>query len=96
MTGDVRRPVDRIALTLERAHRRERNGHQRRLGIGRQRQGLDRAFEDDCGQVLAERLVDLLEHRTGGRIGVEERPSHADLLAALPGKNECRRHAFRS
>ena len=45
------------------------------------------------GQLLAERLVDLVEHRPRLRKSLGERLAHADGLAALTGKDECARHA---
>ena len=40
-------------------------------------------------QILAERLVDFVEHVAGGPAGLGERGAHADRLAALPRKKEC-------
>ena len=40
-------------------------------------------------ELLAERLVDLVEHRPGLRKGLGQILAHADGLAALPRKGEC-------
>ena len=40
-------------------------------------------------QVLAERLVDLVEHVARGAARLGQRGAHADRLAALPRKKEC-------
>ncbi len=65
-----------------------RHRHQRRLRVLGQRQGLRRPLPDDVGQLLAERLVDLVEHRARFRKGLGKRLAHADRLAALAGKRE--------
>ena len=49
-------------------------------------------FPDDRGQLLAERGIDLVEHRARRRERIGQRLAHADGLAALPWKYECRRH----
>ena len=41
------------------------------------------------GQLLAERLVHLLEHGAGLPARLGERLAHADRLAPLPRKDEC-------
>ena len=42
-------------------------------------------------ELLAERGIDLLEHRARRREGLGQRLAHADGLAALARKHECRR-----
>ena len=93
MAGDERDLVaDTHALRFQHAHRREADGHQRRLGVLGERQGLQRPLEDDLGQLLAERLVDRLEDRRRLEEAIGERLAHADRLTALPGKGESYRH----
>ena len=85
--------ADREAgLGLQHAQGRERDRHQRRLGIFGELQGLGRAFPDHGGQLFAERGIDLVEYRAGGRKSFRQRLAHADRLGALPGKSECCRH----
>ncbi|GJE44827.1 hypothetical protein AEGHOMDF_4018 [Methylobacterium soli] len=76
------------ALGLEHPEHREARGHQGRLGIRRQGQLLARPLEHQPRQVLAERGIDLLEHRAGLRVGLGEGTAHADDLTALAGENE--------
>ncbi len=79
-------------LGLQHAQRRERGGHQRRLGVGGERQRLDRPVPHDGRQLLAQRLVDFLEHGAGDGELIGEGLAHADRLAALPGKHEGAAH----
>ena len=79
-------------LGLQHAHGRERHRHQRGLRILGQRQAVARSLPDDRRQLLAERGIDLVEHRPGRRERIRQRLAHADGLAALPRKYECRRH----
>ena len=95
MAGDEGRVAarDRARLPLRAPERRETNRHQRRLGVGRQGQVLDRALpkmmvESFC----AERVIDFVEHRFGLGKSIGESPAHADRLAALTGKYECALH----
>ncbi len=81
-----------IPSRFERAHGGQADRHQCRLGVARARQGVLRAREDDCGKLLAERLVDLVENRAGRGNRVRERLSHADCLAPLAGEQECQCH----
>ena len=86
-------PADREAgLGLQHAQGGERDRHQRRLGVFGKLQGFGRAVPDDGGQLLAERRVDLVEHRAGGRKSLRQRLAHADRLGTLPWKSECCRH----
>ena len=48
-----------------------------------------RPFAHDREQLLVERLVDFLEHFARGGAGFGKLGAHADLLAALAGKDEC-------
>ena len=50
-----------------------------------------------CGELLAQRRIDLLEHvaRGGVKLSASSR-AHADVLAALAGENECDGHEDRS
>ena len=68
MAGDVGDLVlQRKAARLERPDRRQRHRHQRRLGVGGQRQRLLRPFPHQLGELFAERVVDLLEDRCAPR-----------------------------
>ena len=82
-------------LPLERAEHRDRVGHDRGLRVLGQLQLVCRTFGHQLEQVLAERLVDLFEHRArlGARFG--QGLAHADLLTALSRKNECACHDYR-
>src|SRR6266566_2408577 len=51
-----------------------------------------RAVPDHGGELFAERGIDLIKHRAGGREGLRQRLAHADRLGALPRKSECCRH----
>ena len=93
MAGDIGNLVlQRKAARFQRPDRRHRHRHQRRLRVGGQRQRLFRPFPDQLRQLLAERVVDLVEHapRLGKRVG--QILAHADGLAALPRKGECDGH----
>ncbi len=63
MAGDELRVAREIetGFRLQHAHGGERDRHQRRLGVLGERERLGRAFEDDGAQLVAERLVDLVE-----------------------------------
>jgi hypothetical protein len=43
-------------------------------------------------QLFAQRRIDLVEHRAGGRKGLRQRLAHADRLGTLSWKSECCRH----
>ena len=94
MAGDERRVALEIdpGLGLQHAHGRKRHRHQRRLRILGERQRLGRPFPHDRGELVAERVVDLVEHRARRRKGVGQRLAHADRLAALARKHEGCRH----
>ena len=62
--------------------------HDRRLRIFGELELLVRTFAHQPEQVLAERLVDLVEHILRGPARVGERRAHPDRLAALPRENE--------
>ena len=96
MPGDEIGRRDIRALGLERAQRRERGRHQRGLCIGRQRQRLLIALPDQRRQRLAERRVDLVEHRARRRIRKGQIAAHADHLRALPRKYESPAHPLSS
>ncbi len=65
MAGDELRVARKIeaGFRLQHAHGRERDRHQRRLGVLGERQRLGRPFADDGAELLAERGIDLVEHR---------------------------------
>ena len=73
----------------------QRNCHERRLRIRRERQGRFRPFPHDARKVVAERLVNLFEHVARNCEPLREALPHANGLAALPGKCECKCHAAR-
>ena len=74
------------------ADRGHGDGHQSRLGVCGQREGLFRAVPHDLGELFAERVIDFLEDCTGLGKGVGEILAHADGLAALTRKGECECH----
>ena len=79
MAGDIGDLVlQGKALRFQRADRCERNGHQRRLRVGRQRQGFLGPVPHDGGELLAERVVDLLEY------GTRRRERHAASSLPIP------------
>ena len=94
--GDESRVAAEIdtGFGFERAQRRKRNRHQRRLRIFGQRQRLRRTVPDRLAELLAERGIDFLEHLPRRRKGLGQALAHADRLTALAGKNERRRHAL--
>jgi hypothetical protein len=83
----------KAVLRFEHPHHRHRHGHQSRLGVLGQREGLFRTLPHDLRQVLPERGIDLIEHLAGGGIVLRQLAAHADVLAALPGKYKCDSHA---
>ena len=72
MSGDERgvAPDREAGFGLQHAQCRERDRHQRRLGIFGELQRLTRTIPDDGRQPFAERRIDLVEHRAGGRKGL--------------------------
>ena len=56
-------PDREAGLGLQHAQGRERNRHQRRLGVFGELQGFRRAVPDDRGQLFPKRRIDLVEHR---------------------------------
>ena len=83
-TKAASRPTENPASRLQHPQSRQRNRHQRRLGIFGELQGLGRAVPNDGCQLFTERRIDLVEHRAGGRKGLRQRLAHADRLGALP------------
>ena len=79
-------------LGLERAKRRHARRHQRRLGVGGQRQFGLGALEHELRQVLRERRIDPVEHLARGRKRFGERLAHADRLRPLTRKHQGRLH----
>ncbi len=59
-----------------------------RLGVFGQRELILGTVENDAAERLAERDVGLRDGLAADRIGVGERPAHADLLRALSRKDE--------
>ena len=76
------------AVPLDHPDRRKRDRHQRGLGILREGQIALGALEHQTRQALFQRIVQLFEHQTGGLEGLGQLTAHADLLAALAGKDE--------
>ncbi len=74
------------------AHHRQAHRHQRRLGVLGQGQLVARALAHQLEELLAQGVVDLLEHLAGGGEGVGQVGAHADGLAALAGKEEGEAH----
>ena len=68
------------AFTLQNPPDRMADRHQGRLRVFRQDEVLLRALEHQPGEVLTERLVDLLEHLPGGGEGLRQLPPHAKRL----------------
>ena len=64
MAGDELRVALEIeaGFRLQHAHGGERHRHQRRLRVLGERERLGRAFAHDGAELVAERLVDLVEH----------------------------------
>jgi hypothetical protein len=79
-------------LGLQDAHRRQADGHERRLGVLGQGQILDRTFAHEAGQLLAQRIVDLLENLSRRGEGVRQFSAHPDRLTTLAGKEESKTH----
>ena len=50
---------------------------------------LGRSFRHQPAELLAERLVDLVEDVAGGPAGFGQRLAHAHRLAPLPREDEC-------
>jgi hypothetical protein len=57
-----------------------------------QRQCLRWAVPNRLAELLAERVVDILEHLPRRRKGLGQALAHTDRLSALAGKYESRRH----
>ena len=88
MAGDVSRRDDRDAL-LERAQQRDARRQDRGLlDLGPQ-QLLVRTLEAEPREREAERGVGRVEDVARGRRRLEDVAAHADLLRALPGKEQC-------
>src|ERR1700722_693778 len=95
MAGDEASLLDRKPeLAFQRAGDRQAHRHQRRLGVLRQRQRLDRPFAHQLRQLLAECVIDLLEYLARRSEGLGQVRAHADGLAALSGKDEGEAHAW--
>ena len=79
-------------LRFKDPHGGERDRHQRRLCVLRERERLRRPVPDHLAEPFAERRVDFLEHLTRRRKAFGQALAHADRLAALARKNERNRH----
>lgn len=80
-------------LGLENTDHGDRDSHQRRLGVGRQGQGVLGAIEHDVGELFTERLVNLFENGAGFREILGQILAHANGLTALAGKSESNGHS---
>src|SRR3954453_14679587 len=67
----------------------DRMRHDRGLCILGELELLVGAFAHEAEEVLAERLVDLVEHILCGSARLGQSCAHADVLAPLPRENEC-------
>ena len=85
-------PHGKARFGLQHAQRRDRDRHQRRLGIFGELERLGGTIPDDGRKLLAERRIDLVEYRLGGRKGFRKGLAHTDRLGTLPRKRECSRH----
>ena len=98
MAGDDRRPCrdDRGRFGFQHADRREPHRHQRRLGVGGQRQLSSGPSHIRLGQASrrARRRLPANTARASAKVSAELL-AHADGLAALSGKDESQRHARR-
>ena len=83
---------DEAGLALERPQSRQARRHQRRLGVGGQRQLRLRPLEHELRELLAERCVYARKHVPRGRKRLGEPLAHADRLRALSWKYEGRLH----
>jgi len=94
VAGDKGRvpPYGKTGFSLKHPQGRNRNGHQRRLGVFGELEGFGRAIPDGGRQLLPKRCIDLVEHGARHREGVGQRLAHANRLGPLPRKCECCRH----
>jgi hypothetical protein len=83
-------------LGLQNPDRGKAHGHERRLGVGGERQILRRAFPHDRGQLLGEGLVHFVEHGLGLGEVLGKGLAHAHGLASLAGEYECALHRERN
>ena len=93
VTGNEFRRADiNTEFGFEHAHHRQTGRHQGWLGVLRQRQILDRAVCHQAGEILPKGLVHLGQNSAcDGKFG-RQFLAHANGLAALTGKYECKRH----
>ena len=87
-TKAASRATSSPASALERPQRRQAGRHQRRLGVGGQRQLRLRPLEDQFRQLSPSAASTSLEHPRRRRKRRGERLAHADGLRALTGKHE--------
>ncbi len=94
MAGDARRLAREkdAGLLLKDPQHGDGARHDRGLRILGEGERIVRSFEHDRRQLLAERVVDFLEHLAGRRARVRQGLSHAHRLAALTRKDERARH----
>ena len=85
------RQID-AGLSFQHPHDRKRHRHQRRLRVLGQGQIRIGPLEHQAREVLAERLVDLLEDLAGAPERRRQIAAHADRLRPLARKNERIRH----
>ena len=70
------------------APRRDRGREDRGLADVGRHEGLGGTGEADRGDVVAERLVGLVERGARRRVRLGQRQAHADLLGALAGEHQ--------
>jgi hypothetical protein len=81
-----------LALGLQHLEDRLADRHQRRLGVLGQGEIAFRPFEHQLGELLLQRVIDLLEDVSGGRKGLGQGAAHAGGLRSLTRENESADH----
>jgi hypothetical protein len=79
-------------LGLQDADRRQADGHEGRLGVGRESEVLGRPLPHDCRELLRQGLVHLVEDRPGLGKRLGEGLAHPDRLTSLSREDECALH----
>ncbi len=96
VAGDDQRLLGQgeAAFFFQHTQNGERMGHERGLGVLGQGEFLARPLEHQFRELLAEGVIDFLEHLARGGEGGGEIAAHADGLAALAREDERKnRHA---
>jgi hypothetical protein len=94
MPGDISRLLRDLeaGFGFENAQGRYARGHQRRLGVGGQREVGLGSLEHQLGEVLGQGCVDALKYAARGWKLVRQRLPHADCLGSLTWKDQRRLH----